>query len=1044
MAHSFYEDLRARALRINPTKQDTKTLIIAVYVQLHESVDVQTISDKELLLFNARHTTKLSTLLRQADIHVKKLIPDPNASWTLIFRQNPVLPNQVLGTFNIYRDDLVLFVARPGPPKPDPIAPSKNFNQQALLQIEPFNEVVPPQLKNFSQYIPNLPSQALASDRQMESLSGAPAQQSISHDIGSPQSTPIVRSHNLHQHPITSQQGISAMHDGPPVHGAPPLMTNPPIHGTHLLSNAPSMGLIDPFTQYGLPPSGPLLSEALLPSNIQFKTEPASNSSPHHGFMNTPGSSCSTLPANGHPDARFFAHNGMPNQVFGDVIGASMSVGVHVGDTVNSGVKNEEGAHQNSYEEISRVQLQQLFENANIETMEKAIKMGLDLLTKLLDAFGTAQDDTSKAWIAQIDKTTKQAEFQPTVIGVVGNTGAGKSSMINALLDEERLVPTNCMRACTAVVTEISYNTETEHPYRAQIEFITAEDWEMELRALFQDLFDECGEMKNVSRDTDAVAWAKIKAVYPQKTKEAISTATVEQLVQDNHVKPILGKTKVLEASNSSAFYRHLQRYVDSQEKAKKDDKTPREMEYWPLIRVVKLSVKSPVLQTGAVVVDLPGVHDANAARAAVADSYMQKCTGLWIVAPITRAVDDKTAHKLLGEGFRRQLLMDGGFSSISFICSKSDDVSVSEAMLSLHLEDELDPQSMEIEKLDKQRVEKQQKLDELQETRNDIADANDELDEQLSTWDELKDKAEDGETVYAPKMQEKKKKKKLNKKRKRLGALSKTSKKAKHPKDNGFIISDNSEQGSLNSDEEESDSEDQVDLAEDEDGKRGDPLTLEEIDEKIEELRSAKKEGRRMKMDIAKSITALRGETAELNDNITEFKNALACRCIEERNKYSTAAIQQDFAAGLQELDHEEAEEKNREDFDPNVAIRDYEQVANSLPVFCVSSRGYQKLQGRLKKDGDPSVFQNLDQTGMPALQTHCAKLTEKVRLASGRRFLTSVSQLCNSLQLWSSGVPVNLSQADKDRQVRRLNIEFSGLDKKLDRVQSILRQLI
>jgi hypothetical protein len=48
-------DLRARVLQIKPTKQDTETLIIAVYVQLHESVDVQTISDKELLLFNARH-----------------------------------------------------------------------------------------------------------------------------------------------------------------------------------------------------------------------------------------------------------------------------------------------------------------------------------------------------------------------------------------------------------------------------------------------------------------------------------------------------------------------------------------------------------------------------------------------------------------------------------------------------------------------------------------------------------------------------------------------------------------------------------------------------------------------------------------------------------------------------------------------------------------------------------------------------------------------------------------------------------------------------
>jgi len=51
-------------------------------------------------------------------------------------------------------------------------------------------------------------------------------------------------------------------------------------------------------------------------------------------------------------------------------------------------------------------------------------------------------------------------------------------------------------------------------------------------------------------------------------------------------------------------------------------------------------------------------------------------CTGLWIVAPITRAVDDKTAHTLLGQTFRRQLLMDGGFASVSFICSKSDDIS--------------------------------------------------------------------------------------------------------------------------------------------------------------------------------------------------------------------------------------------------------------------------------------------------------------------------------------------------------------------------------
>jgi len=50
---------------------------------------------------------------------------------------------------------------------------------------------------------------------------------------------------------------------------------------------------------------------------------------------------------------------------------------------------------------------------------------------------------------------------------------------------------------------------------------------------------------------------------------------------------------------------------------------------------------------------------------------------GLWIVAPINRAVDDKAAKSLLGESFKRQLKYDGTYSRITFICSKTDDISV-------------------------------------------------------------------------------------------------------------------------------------------------------------------------------------------------------------------------------------------------------------------------------------------------------------------------------------------------------------------------------
>ena len=51
----------------------------------------------------------------------------------------------------------------------------------------------------------------------------------------------------------------------------------------------------------------------------------------------------------------------------------------------------------------------------------------------------------------------------------------------------------------------------------------------------------------------------------------------------------------------------------------------------------------------------------------------------MWVVSSIHRAIDDKTAKDLLGENFRRQLLMDGQYGSIAFVCTKTDVIIPSE-----------------------------------------------------------------------------------------------------------------------------------------------------------------------------------------------------------------------------------------------------------------------------------------------------------------------------------------------------------------------------
>lgn len=163
--------------------------------------------------------------------------------------------------------------------------------------------------------------------------------------------------------------------------------------------------------------------------------------------------------------------------------------------------------------------------------------------------------------------------------------------MINAILDEERLVPTNCMRACTAVVTELSYNYGPD-PYCAQIEFISSAEWEKELTTLFQDLLDGNGQVSRdcANEDTDAgIAYAKIKAVYPRKTKEDIANTNVATMLKE--VSNVLGSSRNIKETDSLLFYKKLQTYVDSKEKStgKKDKdkdkkKERKEMEFWPLV----------------------------------------------------------------------------------------------------------------------------------------------------------------------------------------------------------------------------------------------------------------------------------------------------------------------------------------------------------------------------------------------------------------------------------------------------------------------------
>lgn len=132
-----------------------------------------------------------------------------------------------------------------------------------------------------------------------------------------------------------------------------------------------------------------------------------------------------------------------------------------------------------------------------------------------------------------------------------------------------------------------------------------------------------------------------------------------------------------------------------------------------------------------------------------------------------------------------------------------------------------------------------------------------------------------------------------------------------------------------------------------------------------------------------------------------------------------------------------ESAQEEDPDQFNPEDDLRDYDEVARSLPVFCVSSRAYQKIQGRLQRDKAVPGFRTAEETEIPQLQAHCKKLTEAGRASNCRNFLTNLSQLLNSLGLWASndGIGLNLTDAQLAAETRFLKLRLQKLEESLEK---------
>ncbi|XP_052232376.1 uncharacterized protein LOC127845485 [Dreissena polymorpha] len=224
-----------------------------------------------------------------------------------------------------------------------------------------------------------------------------------------------------------------------------------------------------------------------------------------------------------------------------------------------------------------------------------------------------------QAWRKELTDIEKKLIFPKTVIAVVGDTGAGKSSLMNALLDHRSVLPTSGMRACTAVVVEVVQNT-TSSCFEADIEFLQKQEWFNELEVLLKDLTALDGTIKKGVPDPASDAYSsycKVRAVYGR-------VEPLPVLTRITTVTHWLGKVRVLKSHNAENFRRQVETYIETQDPGSGG-------QYWPIVKHVRLRLPHcDVCSSGAALVDLPGVRDSNAARDRIAKEYLKNCTAVW------------------------------------------------------------------------------------------------------------------------------------------------------------------------------------------------------------------------------------------------------------------------------------------------------------------------------------------------------------------------------------------------------------------------------
>ncbi|KAJ5195100.1 uncharacterized protein N7498_008538 [Penicillium cinerascens] len=287
--------------------------------------------------------------------------------------------------------------------------------------------------------------------------------------------------------------------------------------------------------------------------------------------------------------------------------------------------------------------------------------------------------------------------FNTETIAFLGSTLAGKSSVINSLLDFPRLATADDFgSAVTSIVTEYRQMKPSQsHRIQVEVEYLSGvamKDHVNELLWSFRRAF-----LPDVAKDSLTAAdlkeikeaWSALESAFGNEKEfnrkflsdksEGAFEKIAEQLIKWTKTIPWPTDASdgkwVTYAETAEEFYTKTSLFMQNR--------------IWPFTKIMRVYIDAPILRAGLVIADLPGLLDTSLAKVKAAQEYLSRCDRVFHVTDIRRALTNQLLEtSLYSTAPHDASTSEGGstkrWSRTAVICTMSD--AIDEAGAERHL----------------------------------------------------------------------------------------------------------------------------------------------------------------------------------------------------------------------------------------------------------------------------------------------------------------------------------------------------------------------